>query len=57
MAKSSNKKPGEPKCRACHGSLEGKDVVRVGGANWHRECAVKAGKKIAAEYQLKEEEA
>lgn len=55
MAKSSNKKPGEPKCRACHGSLEGKDVVRVGGANWHRECAVKAGKKIAAEYQLKEE--
>ena len=56
MAKSSNKKPGEPKCRSCHGSLEGKDVVRIGGSKWHRECAEKSGKKIPAEYQPKEEE-
>jgi hypothetical protein len=25
--------------------------VHIGGAKWHRECAEKAGKKIAAEHQ------
>ena len=44
--KSSTKKPGDPKCRGCHGLLENSEAIRIGGAKWHYECAVKAGKKI-----------
>ncbi|MHB2018656.1 MAG: LIM domain-containing protein [Candidatus Xenobia bacterium] len=50
MAKGSAKKPGEPKCRGCGGALEGKPMVKIGGAKWHRECAEKAGKKIPREF-------
>lgn len=53
--KSSVKKPGDPKCRGCHGLLENSEAIRIGGAKWHYECAVKAGKKIPAEYQKVEE--
>jgi hypothetical protein len=51
MAKASSKKPGPPKCKKCHGLLEGKDVARIGGHKWHKECAETAGKKIPAEYK------
>jgi len=52
MAKGgSSKKPGEPKCRGCGGLLEGKDVVKVGGNKWHKECAEQKGKKIPIEYK------
>jgi len=51
MARGSAKKPGEPKCRGCGGLLEGRAVIRVGGKNWHRECAEKAGKKIPIEHR------
>ncbi len=53
MGKGSAKKPGEPKCKGCYGMLEGRDVVRIGGARWHKECAEKSGKKIPAEYKAK----
>lgn len=51
MARGSAKKPGEPKCRGCGGLLEGRPVVKVGGARWHRECAERAGKFIPREYR------
>ncbi|MDQ7822987.1 MAG: hypothetical protein RDV48_09360 [Candidatus Eremiobacteraeota bacterium] len=51
MGKGSAKKPGEPKCRGCGGLLEGKEVVKVGGNKWHKECAEQKGKKIPKEYQ------
>ena len=53
MGKGSAKKPGEPKCKGCYGVLEGKDVVKIGGYRWHKECAEKGGKKIPAEYKEK----
>ena len=54
MAKgTSTKKPGEPKCRACGGVLEGTVVVKIGGKRWHKECAVKSKKFIPKEYQEK----
>jgi len=54
MAKgTSQKKPGEPKCRECGGALEGKVVVKIGGNRWHKECAEKKGKHIPIEYRDK----
>jgi hypothetical protein len=55
VARGKSKKPGDPKCRGCSGLLEGRSVVRIGGNNWHYECAVKAGKKIPKEYQTTKE--
>lgn len=51
MAKGSSKKPGDPKCRACGGLLEGRAVVRIGGNKWHSECAEKQSKFIPVEYR------
>ncbi len=48
--KASIKKPGPAKCRYCRGLLEGTRWVKIGGKKWHRECALKAGKKIPREY-------
>jgi len=53
MAKGSQKKSGEPKCRECGGALEGKVVVKIGGSRWHKECAEKKGKFIPIEYREK----
>ncbi|MCL5037637.1 MAG: hypothetical protein M1269_11065 [Chloroflexi bacterium] len=50
MAREKGKKPGDPKCRGCGGIMEGREAVKVGGKKWHKECAVKAGKKIPKEY-------
>lgn len=50
MAKGSNKKPGPPKCRGCGGLLEGKETVKISKNKWHKECALKKGKKIPKEY-------
>jgi len=54
MAKGSVKKPGPAKCRNCGGLLEGKDVVKIGGNKWHKECAQKAKKSIPKEYNKNE---
>jgi hypothetical protein len=54
MARGSAKKPGEPKCRGCGGFTEGKEIVKIGGKRWHKECAEKAGKKIPREYAARE---
>lgn len=54
MGKGSAKKPGDPKCRGCSGALEGRDVVRVGGSNWHRECAEQKGKKVPKAPEVKD---
>lgn len=51
--KSSNKKPGDPKCRGCSGLLEGKEVIKVGRSKWHKNCAAEKGKKIPKEYKDK----
>lgn len=51
MARGTQKKPGEPKCKACGGLLEGKPMVRIGGYGWHKECAEKKGKFIPREYR------
>ena len=51
MAKGSSKKPGDPKCRGCGGLLEGRPAVRIGGGNWHQECAEKGKKFIPREYR------
>lgn len=53
MAKSSSsfKKPGDPKCRACGGMLEGRATAIIGGSKWHLECAQKQGKFIPVEYR------
>ncbi len=51
MARSSPKKPKAPKCRGSQGSIEGRDVVKIGGSKWLREAAVKAGKHIPIEYR------
>jgi hypothetical protein len=51
VARGKAKKPSDPKCRGCNSLLEGRSVLRIGGNNWHYECAVKAGKKIPKEYQ------
>jgi hypothetical protein len=48
--KLSTKKPGPAKCRYCGGLIEGGKFVKIGGRKWHRECALKAGKKIPREY-------
>jgi hypothetical protein len=48
--KLSTKKPGPAKCRYCRGLIEGGKFVKIGGRKWHRECALKAGKKIPREY-------
>lgn len=51
MARSSPKKPSPPKCRGTGANLEGRDRVRIGGNNWMREAAEKAGKFIPLEYR------
>lgn len=51
MARSSPKKPSPPKCRGTGGNLEGRDRLRIGGYNWSREGAEKAGKFIPIEYR------
>lgn len=51
MAKGSAKKPGPAKCRNCGGLLEGRETVKIGGNQWHKECAEKAKKFIPREYQ------
>lgn len=51
MARSSPKKPKAPKCRGSQASVEGRDVVKIGGSKWLREAAVKAGKFIPIEYR------
>lgn len=48
--KTSNKKPGPPKCRACGGLTEEKETVLIGGNKWHRRCAEQKNKKIPKEY-------
>jgi hypothetical protein len=50
LARGKTKKPSEPKCRGCNGLLEGGNVVKIGGAKWHIECARKNGKKVPKEY-------
>jgi hypothetical protein len=51
LAKGSAKKPGDPKCRACSGLLEGRPTAIIGGGKWHVECAEKQGKFIPVEYR------
>ncbi len=51
MAKGSNKKPKEAKCRATSSPVEGRDWVKIGGKKWLREAAEKAGKFIPLEYR------
>jgi hypothetical protein len=41
---------GGAKCRGCKGTLEGNKYVKVAGKKWHKDCAVKEGKKIPKEY-------
>ncbi len=41
---------GGAKCRGCKGTLEGNKYVKIAGKKWHKECAVKEGKKIPKEY-------
>jgi hypothetical protein len=54
VARGKAKKPSDPKCRGCNSLLEGRSTLKIGGNNWHYECAVKAGKKIPKEYQEQE---
>ena len=42
---------GGAKCRGCRGAIEGNSYVKISQKKWHKECAVKAGKKIPKEYQ------
>jgi hypothetical protein len=51
VARSSSKKPGDPKCRGSRAAIEGRDWVRVGGNKWLREVAEQAGKFIPREYR------
>lgn len=54
MARSSSKKPGEPKCRATGAPVEGRDWVRIGGSKYLREAAEQKGKFIPLEYRKTE---
>lgn len=54
MARSSSKKPGEPKCRATSAPVEGRDWVRIGGHKYLREAAEQKGKFIPLEYRKTE---
>jgi len=54
MARSSSKKPGEPKCRATSAPVEGRDWVRIGGSKYLREAAEQKGKFIPLEYRKTE---
>jgi hypothetical protein len=54
MARSSSKKPGEPKCRGTGAQVEGRDWVRIGGSKWLREAAEAKGKFIPLEYRKAE---
>lgn len=49
--KTSNKKPGPPKCRGCGGIVDEKETILVGGNKWHRKCAEQKGKKVPVEYR------
>lgn len=49
--KSSTKKSGPAKCRKCGGLLEGREVIRIGGKKWHRQCAEEHKKFIPREYR------
>lgn len=51
MARSSPKKPNPAKCRGTGAVLEGRDRLRIGGNNWSREAAEKAGKFVPIEYR------
>jgi len=42
---------GGAKCRGCRGTIEGNQYVKVSGNKWHKDCALKAGKKIPKEYK------
>lgn len=45
------KKNGPAKCRKSGAPIEGQDWVKIGGARWLREVAVKEGKFIPIEYR------
>ena len=51
MARSSSKKPGDPKCRGSRAAIEGRDWVRIGGNKWLLQVATEAGKFIPREYR------
>lgn len=51
MAKGSQKRPKESKCRGSGAPVEGRDWVRIGGSSWLREVAEKQGKFIPREYR------
>lgn len=54
MARSSSKKPGDPKCRVTSAPVEGRDWVRIGGNKYLREAAEQKGKFIPLEYRKNE---
>ncbi len=54
MARSSSKKPGDPKCRLTSAPVEGRDWVRIGGNKYLREAAEQKGKYIPLEYRKNE---
>jgi len=39
------------KCRGCRGTIEGNSYVKISKKKWHKECALKAGKKVSPEYE------
>lgn len=51
MSVAKPKKNGEHKCRKSCAPIEGQDWVKIGGARWLREVAVKEGKFIPIEYR------
>ena len=53
MAKGTQKKPKESKCRGARAPIEGRDWVQIGSNKWLREVAEKQGKFIPLEYREK----
>ncbi|MBQ7529925.1 hypothetical protein IJT10_08535 [bacterium] len=51
MSVAKPKKNSPPKCRKSGAPIEGQDYVKIGGARWLREVAVKEGKFIPIEYR------
>lgn len=51
MSVAKPKKNAPPKCRKSGAPIEGQDWVKIGGARWLREVAVKEGKFIPIEYR------
>ncbi len=51
MSVAKPKKNSPAKCRKSAAPIEGQDWVRIGGARWLREVAIKEGKHIPIEYR------